>query len=41
MAVRERTAGDLKAVSVEAFLAAARKEIETFGGVQVAAELGK
>jgi len=41
VAVRERTAGDLKAVSVEAFLAAARKEIETFGGVQVAAELGK
>ena len=41
VAVRERTAGDLKAVSTEVFVAAARKEIETFGGVQVAAELGK
>jgi len=40
VSVRERTAGDIGAVSAEAFAAAAGKEIESFGDVRVADEMG-
>ena len=39
VSVRERTAGDIGAVAVEAFVEAATREIESFGDVRVADDL--
>jgi len=40
VAVRERTTGDLGAMTAEAFAAAAAKEIQSFGDVRVADDVG-